>query len=204
MTEFVEFRAADATLRGELTRAGADWIVLVHELGRDLDGWKPVVPDLARLPLTVLAFDLRGHGGSDGSPRTDTVDADVEAALELARADGARSVLVAAGGDSVAPALAAAERASAAGFVALGPTAAPTAASRLPRLIVVGSRDEEQNAAVTSLRAGGGWAVAVNVPTPERGLDLLAGDWSTSVRNHMLVFVKDLLASHSQFAAGRR
>jgi pimeloyl-ACP methyl ester carboxylesterase len=185
MTEFVEF----GTLRGELTRAADDWIVLVHESGRDLDGWKPVVSDLARLPLTVLAFDLRGHGGSDGSPGS--VEEDVHAALEFARAGGARSVLVAAAGDSVAPSLTAAETAG--GFVALGPTGAPVAAPRLPRLIVVASRDEEQVAAAASLRAGGGWAVVVNIPTSERGLELLAGAWGTGVRSHMLVFVKDLL-----------
>jgi pimeloyl-ACP methyl ester carboxylesterase len=185
MTEFVEF----GPLRGELTPGGGDWIVLVHESGRDLDGWKPVVPELARLPLSVLAFDLRGHGGSDDSPGA--VDEDVQAALEFARASGARNVFVAAGGDSVAPALAASE--AAAGFVAIGPTSAST--STLSRLIVVASRDENQVAAAASLRAGGGWAVVVNIPTAERGLDLLAGDWGTGVRSHMLVFVKDLLTA---------
>lgn len=184
MTEFVEF----GTLRGELTRGGDDWIVLVHESGRDLDGWKPIVPDLARLS-TVLAFDLRGHGGSDGSPGR--VEEDLEAALEFARTNGARSVLVAAAGDSVAPALAGSE--SAAGFVAIGPTGASVA--RLPRLIVVASRDEAQVAAGASLRAGGGWAVVVNIPTADRGLDLLTGDWGTGVRSHVLVFVKDLLTA---------
>jgi pimeloyl-ACP methyl ester carboxylesterase len=184
MTEFVEF----GPLSGELTRGGDDWIVLVHESGRDLDGWKPVVPELARL-LTVLAFDLRGHGGSDGSPRS--VEEDVHAALEFARAGAARSVLVAAAGDSVAPAAACAS----AGFVALGPTGAPVAPASVPRLIVVASRDEEQVAAGASLRAGGGWAVVVNIPTAERGLDLLAGDWGSGVRSHLLVFVKDLLTA---------
>ena len=53
-------------IEAELTEAedpiGA--VVLVHMLGRNRLDWRPLVPALSEAGLTVLALDLRGHGGS--------------------------------------------------------------------------------------------------------------------------------------------
>ncbi len=65
--EAVQATTADGvTLRGELVRGGDVWICLVHDVGEDIDAWRPLRPGLARKGWSVLALDLRGHGGSDG------------------------------------------------------------------------------------------------------------------------------------------
>jgi alpha-beta hydrolase superfamily lysophospholipase len=42
-------------------------VVLVHMLGRSKDEWMPMAERLQDAGATVLAFDLRGHGGSSGN-----------------------------------------------------------------------------------------------------------------------------------------
>ncbi|MDD9936759.1 MAG: alpha/beta fold hydrolase [Myxococcales bacterium] len=44
-------------------------LLLIHGIGNDLDGWRHVIPQLAR-DYTVIAPDLLGHGRSD-KPRAD-------------------------------------------------------------------------------------------------------------------------------------
>ena len=62
MIEAVEIPAPDgAVLRGEVRRAGPVWAVLVHDLGEDLDAWRPLRDALGRRGVSVLCFDLRGH-----------------------------------------------------------------------------------------------------------------------------------------------
>ena len=84
----VEFVTDDGvTLRGECRGGDRDWLVLVHDLGSDLDCWD-LFPELWAWPLSVLAFDLRGHGGSDGISSLSCVQCDVVAATGFARSHG--------------------------------------------------------------------------------------------------------------------
>ena len=65
--EAVQATTADGlTLRGELVRGSDVWICLVHDTGEDIDAWQSLRPGLVRKGWSVLALDLRGHGGSDG------------------------------------------------------------------------------------------------------------------------------------------
>jgi pimeloyl-ACP methyl ester carboxylesterase len=58
-------------------------VVLVHMLGRSKDEWSPVALRLQDAGVTVLAVDLRGHGGSGGSRSPlSAMTADVRAAVE--------------------------------------------------------------------------------------------------------------------------
>lgn len=192
MTEFVEFSASDGTqLRGELRQAGTDWAVLVHEFGRDLDGWRPLAADLRRREISVLAFDLRGHGGSDGEPDRATIADDVAAALGFATASGAGRMFAAGAGVSVPPAIGVAEREKCHAFIAIGAAAHKDAPVRIPRLVILASRDAEQTKAAAELQRGSGWAVVVNVPSDEQGLDLLAGRWSMNVRSYVVGFLRE-------------
>lgn len=202
MMEYVEFETTDGVLlRGEQTRGGDDWLILVHEAGRDLDDWRDLVPLLARIPLTLLSFDLRGHGGSDGEPSPEAIGADIEAASAFAAASGAASLLVAAAGRSVGPALDAAHRAGAQGFVAIGPGSAPHRAMSLARLLVVASRDPDQCRVSRALHAGGGWAVTVHVPTNAHAGELMTGEWRAAIGGHVLGFLRDRLRGR-EYASG--
>lgn len=64
---------------------GHEWLVLgsplvvIHDEGRDLDGWGDVLQTAADGGFHVIAVDLRGHGLSDGEPDPTRVGSDVAA-----------------------------------------------------------------------------------------------------------------------------
>src|SRR5262249_27969255 len=83
----VEFGAPGGpVLRGARWGSGERCAVLVHEEAADLEAWRPLVGDLLDLGLSVLAFDLRGHGASDDPWSPDGVVGDLRAALDAADA----------------------------------------------------------------------------------------------------------------------
>jgi len=53
-------------LRGHEYAADGPTVVLVHDLGGDLDAWGSVPPDVSTAGFRVLCLELRGHGLSDG------------------------------------------------------------------------------------------------------------------------------------------
>lgn len=198
----VEFAATDgAILRGLRYGEGERWVVLVHDEGRDLDAWKLLVPDLAALGLTVLAFDLRGHGASDDPWEPRLLPADVVAALRLARSEGARSLYLVGAGAGATAALVAAGKLQVKALVALSPHAEldgirPDALreSRAPKLFIVGGEDAGAAAQASSVhRASIGWSVLAAPPVEAQGTDLLASDWGETVAEHVLVFLTDYL-----------
>jgi pimeloyl-ACP methyl ester carboxylesterase len=191
MIEAVEVEASDSlVLRGEVRRRGPDWVVLVHDAGADIDAWRPLAGPLAAEGMSVLALDLRGHGGSDGEPSPSTVGDDTRTGIAWARAWGAARVLVGAAGTSSAAALAAAEGEACLAFFALAPVGAVPETS-LPRLAVVGSRDAEQEKLGSALVRGAGWSVVVRVPLALAGCRMLESSWSSNVRDYVLAFLRD-------------
>jgi pimeloyl-ACP methyl ester carboxylesterase len=83
-----------ATLEVDDGGEGAPALLLVHALGGRLGFWKPVLRE-ARREHRVVAFDLRGHGGSVASDDAWTLEAhagDVIAVADAMRLD--RFVLV--------------------------------------------------------------------------------------------------------------
>lgn len=68
----IGFTAPDGTpLAGMLYEASArpaPGVVLVHMLGRSKEEWNWIAERLQEAGVTVLTIDLRGHGGSAGSP----------------------------------------------------------------------------------------------------------------------------------------
>jgi alpha-beta hydrolase superfamily lysophospholipase len=67
----------------ETANRPAPAVVLVHMLSRSKDEWIPIAERLQDEGATVLAFDLRGHGGSSGSAaRLGPMVSDVRSAVE--------------------------------------------------------------------------------------------------------------------------
>jgi len=93
------FRAADGTrLVGHRfggKRPGARTaVVFAHMSVGDLCQWAPYARTLARQGVFVFAFDLRGHGFSEGRQNHGRAAADLAAAVRAVRAVGARKVVV--------------------------------------------------------------------------------------------------------------
>jgi alpha-beta hydrolase superfamily lysophospholipase len=192
MTEAVELRASDgAVLRGELRRGGETWVVLAHDDGEDLDHWGALAPGLARQGLTVLAVDLRGHGGSEGEPDPTRTAADLADVFEFAREAGARLVVVVAAGATVPPALEAAAETGVSGVVAIAPRGDVSGPCPAAKLAVVAVQDPAQSEAASALRRTPGSAVVVSLPLDGGCAELVAGAWRTNVEAYVLAFARE-------------
>ena len=187
------------TLRGQRYGEGRRWVVLIHSEGEDLDAWQPLVPALLGEEYCVLAFDLRGHGISDGGWEPSQLPADVVAVLLLAEARGAERLYVVGAGAGATAALAAAATHQVRAIVALSPWSeldgvSPDAVrvSRAPKLIVAGSRDPVALEQATWVhRRVRGWNVLETPPVAEQGTGLLRSAWADHVREHTLAFLRD-------------
>ena len=189
-------------LRGERYGAPSDcWAVLVHEEGRDLDGWRGLVRRLLELDLAVLAFDLAGHGASDDPWEPVRVPADVVTALRFGQSQGAKSICVVGAGAGATAALAAAGVVEVQAIVALSPRAeldglAPEAIRETlaPKLIIVGSRDPVAAAEADDVfRRSTGWSLLQSLPTELQGTALLGSPWAEQVAESTLAFLRDYL-----------
>jgi pimeloyl-ACP methyl ester carboxylesterase len=197
----VEIAAAGAVLRGEMCQRGSDWVVLVHEIGSDLDECRPLLTNWGDDGPSVLAVDLRGHGGSDGEPDPRTVAGDVAAAIGFARSQGAAHVSLVAAGASAEGALAATEPAPVEVLVLLSPEAGALAegahggalsSTLCAKLIFYGSAsDEAEEVSGALLKASVGPASRVAFPTAEQGAALLAGEWSAHVLDRTRLFIDE-------------
>ena len=186
--EAVQATTADGvTLRGELVRGGDVWICLVHDVGEDIDAWRQLRPGLARKGWTVLALDLRGHGGSDGDWTGERGELDVDLAVTLARRLGARHVCVVAAGRGAVMALQAVERALPEPLFALADSLVLVSAGPLdgadpmtlrgqglPKLFVRGAKDPLGGDSEALRKASIGWTVGVTFGTAARGSALVA------------------------------
>jgi pimeloyl-ACP methyl ester carboxylesterase len=186
-------------LRGQRFGAGDSWAILVHGVGRDLDAWRQLATWLAARGLSVLAFDLPGHGASDDPWEPQLALSAVAAAVDFARAQGSQQVhLVGEGVGAIAALAVAAGGLQEIRSVALiSPQADDRVAkltdvreARVPKLIMVGSlgRTAAQFAEVVFRSAIGPCEMA-RFPVAAQGTDLLHGEWSSQVREKLLAHV---------------
>jgi pimeloyl-ACP methyl ester carboxylesterase len=193
-------------LRGELVRGEtATWLVLLHDVGDDLDAWGPLRPRLHGSGWNLLALDLRGHGGSDGEWSAEGAVLDCATGIRMARAVGAEHVaLVAAGRTAVsaleatAAALAEPELPLADSLVLLSPRglddAEPAAlrAEGLAMLLLHGALDAQAaEDAAHLLRVGVGWSVSVSFGSELQGTALLTGPPAKHVADKMGSFLRE-------------
>ncbi len=194
--EPVELAAGDGTvLRGECWVDGADWLVLFHDLGGDLDAWRPLIGLAAVRGWSVLALDLRGHGGSDDPWDAEKCPADVALAIAEARRRGASTVCVGGAGVSAIAALRAASDTELDALVLLSPGPVPDGprdtlrGPGISKLVVYGSHapaDDAEAKCVADLSIGP--ALRVGLPTSAHGTDLLIGKLGRQVVEHIAAF----------------
>ena len=205
----VELRAADGVvLRGEVWGADDDWLVLLHDAGGDLDAWRPLAALAGDLGLSMLALDLRGHGGSEGTWDEREVRLDVEAAAAFARTEGAGTVCFAGAGVAAIALLRAAPTVAPDALVLFSPGPLGTAGTghlRAPgvaKLVVVGSLDPRADADAAAVRAASiGPALVVSVPTEQQGTDLLS---QPQVLDQLVYFLDEQRLAAGGTPAGRR
>jgi pimeloyl-ACP methyl ester carboxylesterase len=194
--EPAELTADDGVvLRGECWLAGADWLVLGHDLGVDLDSWRPLIGLAAVRGWSVLALDLRGHGGSDDPWNAAQCPADVALAVGEARLRGANTVCVCGAGVSAIAALQAASSTEPDALVLLSPgpvedgSAKTLRGAGISKLVVYGSHapaDDADAKRVADLSIGP--ALRVGLPTTAHGTDLLLGRLGRQTLEHIAAF----------------
>jgi hypothetical protein len=177
--EAVEITATDGCrLQGIWWRGESGWVVLAHEFGGDLDEWRPLAGWLADEGWNVLAVDARGHGGSTGRRREETIADDIGAMLRFAPERGASRVFLGIGEAARRSVCNELAEPGVAGVFAFGRVEDSDGRLRIPCLIVCGGRPARPGAArVIQERL----TVAVYLPTGRGGLALLRGPWAVHV-----------------------
>jgi pimeloyl-ACP methyl ester carboxylesterase len=198
--------ADGVVLRGELERgASTTWLVLLHDVGDDLDAWWPLRPALHGTDWNLLALDLRGHGGSEGEWDAAGGRLDAALAVRIARGAGAEHVCVVAAGRTAIAALQATADALvdpsaplADSLVLLSPGPVGEADERalrgegLATLLLHGSLDPDAAAdAARLLRLSVGWTVSVSFATADQGTSLLRGPFAAHVTDKLGSFLRE-------------
>jgi pimeloyl-ACP methyl ester carboxylesterase len=196
---YAEFVADDGTTLRGICWGGSDrWVLLVHDLGEDLDAWQPLEAVLAESGCSRLAFDLRGHGASDDTLSNDRTDLDIEAAARFSEEAGAKRICVLSAGRSgiVALGLRRERPFEAMALLSPGPLEGRDPSSLrgqgTRKLFVVGSQDETLAKASSALHSTSiGWCYAVSFPTARQGCSLLEGAHAIHTKEHLASFVRE-------------
>src|SRR5436190_8208120 len=86
--EDVHFKASDGVqLHGWLFRAGEPLLIWFHGNAGNIAGRAPIAAELARRGISVLVFDWRGYGKSEGTPAESGLFKDALAAYDFAHTD---------------------------------------------------------------------------------------------------------------------
>ena len=196
----IEFGGPAAhVLRGLLLGSDEHCAILVHGEGQDLDAWVSLTGWLGDHGLCVLAFDLPGHGASDGDWEPALATASVLAAVDFARSQGSleQHLIGAEAGALAVLAAAAMEGYEPASVVALSPTIDERVASltaireaRAPKLILVGSLDGAGLEDAEAVYRGAiGHCELTRFPVVARGTGLLTGEWGLHVCERVLAHI---------------
>ncbi|MEE9298652.1 MAG: alpha/beta fold hydrolase [Acidimicrobiia bacterium] len=90
----VSIATADGlTLDATLYPGASDWVVLGHMLPADKTSWAGLAALLQDAGFTVLAYNNRGYGDSDGEREPFDLPTDARAALAFARSEGATRIV---------------------------------------------------------------------------------------------------------------
>ncbi|MDQ2683106.1 MAG: hypothetical protein M3Y37_06225, partial [Chloroflexota bacterium] len=170
---------------------GPDTVVLIHDVGGDLDDWRGLPASLAGQGYHVLAIDLPGHGLSDDPWEQGLARETIAEVVAGARSGGqGRRFAISAG--RIAPLVGGAELDA---LIAISPAPdddwAPDQ-SAAPCLIFVGGGDPGAAAAADRYFHGRrGWSVVSSFGVRENGSKLLAGSWARHLTEQAIAFLRD-------------
>ena len=185
-------------LRGQVWQGGADSVVMVHDLGQDLDCWRPLASPVLEHGYTVVAIDLRGHGASDGDADRPDVETDLLAAVTGARERCKGTLTVIADGAAAVAALSPRLEGQSDGLILFSPRPKRAQLARLrgsgtAKLFVVGAADPEADQCATELRNRSiGAAGVISFATSVQGTGLLRGPWLQHVTEQVVGFLDQL------------
>lgn len=178
-------------MRGKQWAGDANWVVLLHEPGADLDAWGNVPAAIARAGYSALAVDLPGHGLSDDPWQPAQAIELIHMLAEHARRSGAGNVAVVAPGELATSAMFVRGLSA---LVALSPAPAriPHPDRAPPVLILIGGAAAgATEAATTFFRQTRSWAVLSSLGAGEQGTALFHGDWADHALEQTLAFLRD-------------
>lgn len=209
--EPVELELPDGSrLRGSAWRTTDHWTLLIHEPGpeHDIDDLTSLAGAVVRSGSSAVAFDLPGHGFSDGEwEQTLNQTALIERMLDWVGYQQPAKVGILAVGAGCYPALELARKRRLDIAVLVSPTPS-SALEAFPRdfrgdgaakLLVFGGADEEYRETATELRRRSiGWAVSLSVGTVDQGTVLVSGPLGARVQEGTELFLRE------QWVIGRR
>jgi pimeloyl-ACP methyl ester carboxylesterase len=191
MIKAVKITTRDGTvLRGQLQAGGPDLAVCVHAHGRDLDVWQKVAAELASDGLSVLAYDLAGHGGSDGEPDRERAGRDLVDVVGCAAAPYPGRLFLLSDGDASQATLSVAAVREPAGLVLLSPSSLQglQVVAALPKLLVLGADNPLEEEAALADGELAGYSLVIRLPV--RG-SLLEGSWNTTIVDYIVRFLRE-------------
>jgi pimeloyl-ACP methyl ester carboxylesterase len=184
------------TLRGHAHGQGTCWVLLVHDVGEDLDAWGRLPETLALAGYRTIAIDLPGHGLSDGPFSLDLLPALVDILLDHATAQGATGCHLIAAGLAASAALASAGSGASPALVGLSPTLDERwrEAVRVhtgPKLLLASSLNQaDLESAQQFFQVCRGPTILSTLPVPETGCRLLASAWADHAIEQILLFLR--------------
>lgn len=186
----VELHLSGTTMRGYRWPGDDAWIVLLHEVGEDLDVWNDIPATLAAAGYTVVAIDLPGHGLSDDPWRPECASSLVDDIVRSVTPPTGRCFVIAAGSLSE-PAM---RSAHVDAIVALSPgiPSGDPFVRTPPALILVGGADTAAaEAADLVFRATRGWTVVSSFGSTRQREALYSGPWGPHALEQTLAFFRD-------------
>lgn len=194
-------------LRGQVWPGGSDWVVMVHDLGQDLDCWRSLVAPVVERGYTVSAIDLRGHGASDGDPDQPDVARDLSVAIVGARERCSGALVVIADGAAAVASLAPDVEGHPDGLILFSPRPDPDQLAELrgsgaAKLFFVGAADPAADYCVRELRNRSiGAAGVISFATAVQGAALLQGPWRQHVIEQVAGFLDQLRSPSATFTS---
>lgn len=131
MNFLVNGKRVSTNARGEIGGAGVPVLVMVHGVGLTHRFWAPLFDDPRLRPFGMIAFDLPGHGESDG-PAPTTIEESADWLIAAMESAGVRRAVLAGHSMGGLIAMEAARRVETAGHPTLQNLVLLGAAARMP------------------------------------------------------------------------
>jgi pimeloyl-ACP methyl ester carboxylesterase len=182
----VTFTSGGFALEATEWPGGTTWVVLGHMLPADKDAWTGLAEQLQEAGYSVLAYNNRGYGASEGDREPFALYTDAAAAITYAQEGGARQIVYGGASMNAANAMKLGVYYDFAGIVALSPVRTfPSAENALsaafdvyePTLFVAAEDDGDSvdvlDRFLDQISGGGDWIV---IPRGGHGTDMLDAD----------------------------